>query len=286
MKNEKPDAVLINGTYFLPWCLYQASLSFRTKRILHYHGILTKEICHWKKENRFIFEQMEKTFDDKKLFYIFPSLFAKKTVEDEVFKHKIKSNFAVMPNPIFFKPILRDAKREIKRRDKRNVGSVTRWTAIKNPLFLRKIAKHDLKQGDKFDFHVITDLSDKSRLRKKLNCLLNFQSSMNHAALKKYYDSMDLIISPSHFETYGNVAQEALVHGTPALVSSNMGVAETFNKFGLDRYVIDFNSTSNVYKQIKEISHEKIDYGLRRLMAAELSPDIIHGKILSTIKSF
>jgi glycosyltransferase involved in cell wall biosynthesis len=107
---------------------------------------------------------------------------------------------------------------------------------------------------------------------------------MNHRKLKKYYDRMDVILSPSLFETYGNVAQESLVHGTPALVNSNMGVAETYRKFGLDRWITDFTSPSMVYDKIEEVSQSTVDYEMRRQLASELSPHKIHTQLMSVIK--
>src|SRR3989344_5685636 len=88
---EQPDGILINGTYNLPWCLLEASREFNIPTILHYHGSITKETEHWKDEkHRQLFRAMDSRFDDPSLFYIFPSVLTKETIEKEVFGHPVK----------------------------------------------------------------------------------------------------------------------------------------------------------------------------------------------------
>lgn len=95
---------------------------------------------------------------------------------------------------------------------------------------------------------------------------------------------MDLIICPSHFETYGNVAQEAVASGTPALITPTMGVAETFRHFGLDRWIIDFSSPARVAKAMENALSETITPALRMEMRQEMNPQRIHSLLLDYIK--
>ncbi|MCX6723302.1 MAG: glycosyltransferase family 4 protein [Candidatus Staskawiczbacteria bacterium] len=99
IKEEKPDLILINGTYFMPWCLLIASERENIPAVLHYHGVLSKEVQNWKKPQRKIFLAMERCFDKKDLFYIFPSKITKNIVEKEVFCHKIKK-YSILANPV------------------------------------------------------------------------------------------------------------------------------------------------------------------------------------------
>ena len=157
IKKEKPDLILINGTYFMPWCLLQASERESVPAVLHYHGVLMKEVVNWGTRQKKIFLEMEKCFDKKDMFYIFPSEITKNVVEKEVFKHKIKK-LAVIPNPIsahFFDG--KDIVHEISQ--KRNIGIVSRWTGIKNVQFCENLAKYNSKNGNKFVVNVITDIS-------------------------------------------------------------------------------------------------------------------------------
>lgn len=276
---ENPDLVLVNGTYFFPWCLYEASKDFNIPVLLHYHGILTKETESWKKEEeRRLFYLMEKCFDNKDLFYIFPSNLAKETVEKEVFKHKIK-NCSVLPNPVpahFFN--------NFKRRNTKNVGFVTRWSKIKNPDFIAKFAAYNQKNGSNFKVNVITELRNEAS-RQKLEEIIKFRKAVRNEEIGKFYSNMNVVLSPSHFETYGNVAQEAIASGTPALVSKKMGVAETFKKLGLDDWVVDFSSVENVYKKAVEISGQMVRPEVVETLKNDFSSNSIYKSFLKIIKT-
>jgi len=51
MEEVQPDVVLVNGTFYLPWCFLQAARRYGKARVIvHYHGILSKEVAHWKEE--------------------------------------------------------------------------------------------------------------------------------------------------------------------------------------------------------------------------------------------
>lgn len=246
IKKEKPELVLINGTYFLPWCLLLASQRENIPAVLHYHGILTKETQNWAPKERNIFLDMERCFDKKDIFYIFPSKMTKTIVEKEVFGHKIKKS-AIIPNPIsdhFFAQ-----KQKI---DNKNIGIVSRWAGIKNVKFCEELARYNHKKGGKFIVNIITDLDKNDKKYKKLAKFVNFHQPRTNKKLVSFYRNMGVIISPSHFETYGNVAKEALASGTPAMVNPNMGVSETYKNLGLDDWIIEFDSVENVYGKIED----------------------------------
>ena len=97
IKKENPNLILLNGTYFVPWCLFQAGKQLGIPMALHYHGILSKETSHFDLPIQKIILDMERTFDNDKLLYIFPSDLAKTTVENEVFQHQIARS-AIIPN--------------------------------------------------------------------------------------------------------------------------------------------------------------------------------------------
>jgi len=79
-----PNGILINGTYFMPWCLLLASERENIPVVLHYHGVLLKEVQNWGKRQRKIFLDMERCFDKNNIFYIFPSKITKSVVEKEI----------------------------------------------------------------------------------------------------------------------------------------------------------------------------------------------------------
>lgn len=277
IKEEKPDLILINGTYFMPWCLLLASERENIPVVLHYHGVLTKETQNWGKNQRKIFLDMERCFDKKNIFYIFPSKITKNVVEKEVFLHKIKKSI-IIPNPVsdhFFD--------EQNKTEKRNIGIVSRWAGVKNVKFCEELAKYNRKNGNKFVFNVITDLNVNGEIYKRLSKLVKFHKPKTNKNLASFYKNMGVVISPSHFETYGNVAKESVASGTPAIVNKNMGVSETFKNLGLHDWIINFDSVENVYEKIEKIIGKGVGKNVRNKMKELYPPHVIFAEIISVL---
>jgi len=279
IKKENPNLILINGTYFVPWCLFQAGNYLGIPMVLHYHGILSKETSNYDPAIHQIIQEMERSFDNEKLLYIFPSNLAKKTVENEVFKHEI-SKTAIIPNSIpdhFFKIE--------KTGSKKNVAFIGRYSSVKNPNFIKKISNYDKKEKGKYRFNIV---SDKKKFEEKLGNKLDnviFYDPMDSFKLSRFYEKMGIVICPSLFETYGNVAQEAIASGTPALVSLDMGIAETFKELGLSEYIVDFKSTKKVHQNIVNFSGQSISSKIRKKLKFNLTPNVISERLISVLKS-
>ena len=245
---------------------------------MHYHGVLTKEVRGYGAKQREIFREMEKCFDSKDIFYIFPSFLAKRVVEKEVFGHTI-SKCKVLPNsvPLYFHgPMTDNASNKI--------GVVSRYARIKNLDFVYKLAEYNQNHGGKFEINLITDISPKKSPLHKWAKIINVQKPVNNKALPAFYQKMGLILSPSHFETYGNVAKEALAAGTPAMVSKNMGVSETFKKLGLRKLVISFDSVKSVYEKIEKEIGQEIEENVRNKIKKLYSPSNIFSKMIRELE--
>jgi len=274
INRQSPDLILLNGTYYVPWCLYLAARTTKIPIILHYHGILSKEVSHWSQKPRLLMNDLENSFDNDRIFYLFPSSLARKTVENEVFKHKI-SKSAIIPNSVpdhFFK---------IKKTgDKENVGFVGRWSKIKNPMFIKKTVEYNNKKHGPYKINLVTSQTEsKKEIKSRKNVV--YHPQMNNFLLAGFYEKMGVLLSPSYFETYGNVAQEAIASGTPALISENMGVAETYRKLGLDNFIVDFKSVAKIYKKIGEISGSEIPQKTRNELKQIVSDNIISSEMMN-----
>lgn len=274
ISKEKPDLIVLNGTYFVPWCLYLAAKSFNIPIVLHYHGIITKETESWDSHSHLLMKAMEKTFDNSRIQYIFPSKLAKEVVENQVFGHKI-SNSAILHNSIsshFFDVNTKGIPA--------NIGIVNRWTEVKNPNFVMDFAKYNTDNKGQFKMNLITDVKDISKKDMSRLKSVKVRPGMSSFNLSKFYGTMGTIICPSVFESYGNVPQEAVASGTPALIGNNMGIAEVFRKIGLEDFIVDFDSVKNVYDKIKEVSNHRVKKGVRAAMKNELSSDMVNTKLL------
>jgi glycosyltransferase involved in cell wall biosynthesis len=282
LKEEKPDVVLVNGTYVVPWALMEAAHRLRLPVVHHYHGSLTKETEHWENEkHRRLMRELEASFDRSDTKFIFPSELTRRHVERNVFGRGLyRKRAIVLGNPVpeeFF-----NAQRQA---TPNRVGFVGRWTRIKNPAFLKKLADFNKRQGRPLNIHVVTDDASRLRAVKVLNDSVNFSPTFDTPAqMAGFYADMGSVLCPSHFETYGNVAQEAVAVGTPALVSKNMGIAEIFKKVGLGHLVVDFNQMQSVFGMLRdgvpEVSEES-----RRALREEVGAAVVHNKLLSYLKA-
>lgn len=260
----QPDVVWINGAYELPWGLFQAGRLRGLPIVMHFHGVLTEETSHYCLRDRKIFKQIEREFDDPSVWYVFPSQLAKRVIEEKVFEHKIK-RATVLPNPIpekYFTALLK--------KDRQKVGFVGRWSRLKNHNdFLQKFVKYNKQSKNKLDLHIITDKIGQAKLA--LGKTAKISQPRSREALRNFYEKLGVLISPSRFETYGNVSQEALACGVPAVVSRDMGVVETFKKINLSEWVIDFNSPVKVHEFLNKIIGKEVPLAARKFLKDNLS---------------
>ena len=165
-----------------------------------------------------------------------------------------------------------------KRRNK--IGFVGRWAEVKNLGFCIDLSNHLLKIGSSYKLFLVLDKVDsKTKTPKNVQVLGPFGNKQ----MKDFYQNMGVILSPSHFETYGRVPQEAVATGTPALISKNMGVSEIFKKYGLSDLIIKFDSPKKVLQKIDLLSNEVIDIRTKNQMRKDLSPSIIYQQLINFV---
>lgn len=113
---------------------------------------------------------------------------------------------------------------------------------------------------------------------------VEFKAPMSQDELRAFYHSIDLIVVPSHFETFCNVAAEALVHGTSVLVSENVGFAEVLRKTGLERMIISsFDDPDEVAGAVQKLAKARLSQKERDAVARLLDPQEVHQDILSVL---
>ena len=228
---------------------------------------------------RNIYNQIESDFNRPDDFYIFPSELTRREVEN-IFKRKLDDS-VVIPNGVsgeFFK------KSEAKRNHK-SVGFVGRSHRIKNMAFLIALAREFKIKNNNFEISAVSRISSnktKEVMEKEGVKIIN---EMSANELREFYRMSGVIISPSHFETYGNVPIEAVASGTPALVSEHMGVSETFATLDLERFVIeDFNNVSEVSERVEELSEYEVGETTRERIQNSLGWDSIMGRYFDSIR--
>jgi len=254
IEKEESDIAFCSGSFYYPWLLMQASKNKELPISVRYAGIIEKE----EKEQLWI--DMGKDFINKDYIYLFPSEHAKNELEKI---HGVSLPYAyISPNGINSSFFNNESKKVNSKEF--NIAFVGRLAPIKNPEYLAILASALRKEGVEANLFGLTDLSSVGNSpyqRSVLNAwreegikLIDF---IDHNNLAEFYRSCNLIITPSHFETFGNVPLEAIASGTPAIINKNVGVKEAFYKLGLSDLVLDFNDLDSVIRKVKEIKTEK-----------------------------
>ncbi len=286
LKYVNPDIVLIPGTSLTSYFLYKASKreNLLKKTVQEYAGVLEKELGGYSGDTRFILEQIGKVFVSdtaiKDVFYIFPSQFCKKAVEEI---HNIKiENEAVIWNGISSEFSEYDFKRKIP--EKTTLGYVGRIHTVKNlPFFL------NLNENLNTDFilKIITDIRSagnkpvgKSLLNKMNDEKILYYAPRSRERLTEFYSTqLSATIVPSFFETYCNGAVESLVSGTPTLLSNKTGAKEVFEKYGLSDLIFSIGEI-NSFKKSLEFA-DKMNFTIDPELSKQIYCDLSWKKVIS-----
>jgi glycosyltransferase involved in cell wall biosynthesis len=103
------------------------------------------------------------------------------------------------------------------------LGYVGRLSVEKNVALLVKIER-ELLASDiaNFRFLIVGHGNEEASLRASLK-RADFAGVLRGADLSRAYADMDILVFPSHTDTFGNVVLEALASGVPAVVTTGGG---------------------------------------------------------------
>ena len=278
LRQTAPDVVLVNGTYFAPLILGQAAHELGIPIVLRYAGVLKREVEH---ENFFVRRRLfahERWLALHAARLIFPSALCRQVVEKEILKHPATDG-VVIPNPATAQEI--SGTRRGRRNRRFTIATIGRWSRNKN--FQAFVAMHRalLRAPWPHRAILVTSFRDKQF---DVPETIEWKEPMSQDALHAFYRSMDLLVVPSRFETFCNVAAEALVNGTSVLVSKNVGLAEGLKKVGLGRMVIDsFDDPEKVSTAVRRLAKTRVTAKEQAMVRAWLDPHSVHERILHVL---
>ena len=103
------------------------------------------------------------------------------------------------------------------------LGYVGRLMPEKRVQFLAELERHLVRAGvGDFRFLIVGGGSERSRLERAIE-RAEFTGVLKGEALATAYANMDVFVFPSETDTFGNVVQEALASGVPAVVTGKGG---------------------------------------------------------------
>jgi phosphatidylinositol alpha 1,6-mannosyltransferase len=119
------------------------------------------------------------------------------------------------------------------------LGFVGRLSVEKNVRMLARI-QHELEKDGlrNFRFMIVGHGAEEEWLRRKLPNA-EFTGVLKGESLAVAYADMDLLVFPSHTDTFGNVVLEALASGVPALVTPDGGPSSIVRDGETGRIVAD-----------------------------------------------
>lgn len=121
-------------------------------------------------------------------------------------------------DPEFFHPSKRTAKDNVFR-----LGFVGRLRAEKNVRLLEDVEKAFTAAGhDNYEFLIVGEGNEREYLETHMKKAV-FTGFLEGEPLAEAYANMDVFVFPSETDAFGNVAQEALASGVPAIVSDKGG---------------------------------------------------------------
>jgi glycosyltransferase involved in cell wall biosynthesis len=126
------------------------------------------------------------------------------------------------------------------------LGFVGRLSVEKNVALFPKIDTELRAQGIVTEWLIVGHGSEEEMLRRKLSATARFTGVLHGDALAVAYANMDLLIFPSHTDTFGNVVLEALASGVPAIVTPGGGPAMIVDDWDTGRVVEDMGFASAV----------------------------------------
>jgi glycosyltransferase involved in cell wall biosynthesis len=142
------------------------------------------------------------------------------------------------------------------------IGYVGRLTTEKNVRFLFQIEQALIDRGKtNYRLEVVGDGSERAWLAEHLQ-QAHLPGVLRGEALSRAYANIDLFVFPSHTDAFGNVVQEALASGVPAVVTTGGGP-----KFVIDAGVTGFAAATE-REFIARVIELAEDPELRQRMAA------------------
>lgn len=256
IEEVKPDIIFLNGFGMLPWMLMKAGHAAGVPIVIQHGGIWKKEIEMYRDmyhpTKRKILCGMEREISQ----YVDHEIFLNKRSWD-VYNESVVTvrakNASIIPLPCV--SVMHYKKKEEKK-DAYAIGIVARWDRIKNHEAVLRLAKEAKKKGLPWTFYAITSIPQtniKKKFKNEYRAFIIVEKPKNRGDVTRFFQKMDLMILPSHFDVSPFVVIEAAMEGTPTLISPNVGHVDEYKKEGASRWVIDFSDEEKVVRRIKSI---------------------------------
>jgi glycosyltransferase involved in cell wall biosynthesis len=255
---QKPDLFFMNGLVALHYLVFLYAHKHRVPIVTIHHGLWFKELEEVKKfinkKSIRMRREIEANLAKYSAVNIFLSDSSLREYESALVKVP-KKQVRILPSP--YNEIFNNLKYpENKNKEPIKIGMVARWDKIKNHEAILELAKESKKRGLPWKFYTITQMAKSyppyDALRDEYIKHIEVLPVTDPVGLKKFYQSMNIIVMPSRFETFSGVTMEALLQNKPVLISPAIPWAKIYKKHKLSKWIIDFKDPGKVIKLIQQ----------------------------------
>lgn len=295
IRRHKPDVLFLNGFPMYGWLLLEAAAQEHLPIVIQHAGIAQVEFEQYKHlystAARAMLLDMERDIVSVGAKQIFLNAYSQGVFAKKVAPSSKKQSI-IIPLPYlqaFADGILHNqTQNTIKKSKKIVVGCVARWDRIKNLKAVLVLAKEAKQKNLPWTFKSVTTIPQtpiQIRFKEAYKREIEVVAPMPQLDLIPFYQSLDLLILPSHFDVSPTVVMEGALVGKQTLISPSVGWVSEYQACGLDDLIIDFSDPRQVIKRIQKILKQKPSVRFRNLVQKKHAPKQVFAAYLEVFSS-
>lgn len=169
----------------------------------------------------------------------------------------------------------------------RKIGIVARWDRIKNHQAVLAFSDEVHRRKLPWKIVSVTSIPESSinaELKQLYKSSIEVIPVMERDHLRTFYESIDALILPSHFDVSPTVVMESIAVGKPTLISPDVGWVSEYEACGMEDWIIDFSDSSAVVARFEEL-FARSTWPEVQLFASYVAqhhdPNVVYGRYLS-----
>lgn len=236
-----PDVIHIQATFLPHNSIAVLSLVKRYPVILTVHGILAIEMQYMPRSLKLIVKKELDLYLEKLLLKKVPHIIVGSPAVKKLLSDITNSNIYVVPNGVDIECIKKVPSRELKHPCLFFAGRLQKIKGVDILLKAVAIIRKSLPDVHLYIAGSGPEEVELKNLAKNLGLEKNvtFLGFISNAEVYSYFKSIDVCVLPSHFETFGLAALEAMACGKPVVAANTGGIP----------YVVDNEKTGLLFER-------------------------------------
>lgn len=294
IRRVKPDVLFLNGYSVFAWQLLEAARLENLPIVIQHAGISQVEFEQYKDlythAARMSVLQMERDIVAAASKQVFLNAYSRDAFCERVAPVPAKQA-VIIPLPyqkLFLKSAASSRSKKSSSHKTVVVGCVARWDRIKNHAAILRLAEEARKQNLDWYFKCVTKIPETTVHRRFKNAYkkaIEVVPPMSAQDLINFYNSVDLLVLPSHFDVSPTVVMEAALQGKVTLISPNVGWVSEYLAHGLDEWIIDFTDPKQVVQRMSKLLRKSDPTGFRVSIRTKHNPNKVFAAYLRLLNS-